>query len=333
MGFWDTSAGKAGLKGWKMDREPMAEAMKQKPETPETVSGSGASSVLSGVIPGDGLSDGNGKSESFPVSIPSIGAYRTEDHRYYWNGKGPVPSVTTILKVLDKPAVYQWAKRTVAEIAIRRAEEVLARSLESQDDAIKWLAGMPEYEADTAGKLGTGIHLLADMVARGAESDSEGFQIPDDHRPYLEAFRGFLAFLQPRGAIISSEKMVWSHQGYAGTYDLLVRLDGELWLVDIKTSKGYYPEYALQLAAYGFSDLIIIEQNPEGYPMPQIQRYGVLHLRPDQYQGTDTEGWRLVEYPVQEKDYVAFLGALEIWNWKSEGRFTRQILNSGILKH
>ena len=31
--------------------------------------------------------------------------------------------------------------------------------------------------------------------------------------------------------------MVWSLNGYAGTYDLLIMIDSELWLLDIKTGK------------------------------------------------------------------------------------------------
>lgn len=279
----------------------------------------------------EAMADGAG----FTVTIPQVGAYRTQDHRYYWNGKGPYPSVTTILQVLDKPAVVQWAKRTVAEGAVNRAEEVLARTLqEPHDQVVKWLAGMPDYVKDEAGKLGTGIHLLADMVSRGADSDSEGFQPSEQEKPYLDAFQGFLRFLQQQGAeIVSSEKMVWSVNGYAGTYDLIVRfpidgdntdqVKGELWLLDIKTSKGYYPEYALQLIAYGYADQIILEGNPDGYPMPHINRYGVLHLRPELYPDT---GYRLVEYPLVEADYIAFLAALELYRWKQEGRYTKSKL-------
>jgi hypothetical protein len=38
--------------------------------------------------------------------------------------------------------------------------------------------------------------------------------------------------------------------GYAGTLDLVARVDGVLALVDIKTSKAVYAEYELQVAAY-----------------------------------------------------------------------------------
>lgn len=283
----------------------------------------------SGLTGGDPQKAGGGDIIPF-VSIPQVGAYRTEDHRYYMNGKGPVPSVTTILKVMDKPAVVQWAKRTVAEIATRRVEELMARIVDQgAEEAIRWLASLPDYQRDQAGKLGTSIHLLADMAARYPENAVAAFEMSEQEKPYLEAFRTFLGHLRGSGGeIVSSEKMVWSSAGYAGTYDLLLRWQGELWLVDIKTSKGYYPEYALQLVAYGYADGIILEGNPDLYPMPSIQRYGVLHLRPDQYPDT---GFRFVEYiGVGDTDYRAFLGALELHSWKTKGRYTRKILSGGI---
>ena len=50
---------------------------------------------------------------------------------------------------------------------------------------------------------------------------------------------------------IASERLVFSREhGYAGTTDLIGTLNGRLALLDIKTGRGVYPEYKLQLAAY-----------------------------------------------------------------------------------
>lgn len=309
--------------------------MSKKPETPAAVANvAEVSSVLPGGHPQGASGNGQSGTPDPFVSIPQIGAYRTADHRYYWNGKGPLPSVTSILSVLDKPAVVQWAKRTVAEFSVRSFHDgSLGEKLTMDGDteATRWLASLPDYQKDTAAKLGSGIHLLADMQARGDQT----FVVSETEAPYLTAFKNFLNWLQAQGAyIVSSEKMVWSSDGYAGTYDLIVKMHywtddrvkvDQLWLIDIKTSKGYYPETALQLVAYGYADQIILEGNPDGYPMPIVNRYGVLHLRPELYPDT---GYRLIEYPIQDSDYVAFLGALELYRWKQEGRYTKAKLRT-----
>jgi hypothetical protein len=308
-------------------------------EKPSAATAEGSLSVLTGGSPA-GTSDPGTVTDAFSLSIPKIGAYRTEKHQYYWNGRGPYPSVTTILDVMDKPALVSWAKRTVAEIAVDRWEEVGARLLghhatdpksTNRDETINWLKGLPDYQRDAAGKLGTSIHLWADMVSRGQPPGLETFKPSEEEMPYLLSYEGFQRFLDVhQGKVVSGEKMVWSLDGYGGTYDLIVRFACDchqgLWLLDLKTAKtGPYPEWALQLIAYGTADFIIIEDDPTPYPMPVIERYGVLHLRPDLY--TDT-GWRLIEYPLIPPDRMAFLGALEIWRWKQEKRYTKHQLLS-----
>jgi hypothetical protein len=277
---------------------------------------------------------------------PSIGAYRSEDHRYWWNGQGPFPGATSVLDVLSKPAVTQWKAMETARVCIREWME-LSRVLESEgeDAAVNWAVKASDRKRDEAAAFGTSIHLLADMegvYASGAPGGDrkavDGFQVSDEAIPYLDAFRSFLALYGAQN-IISSEKMVWSLSGYGGTYDLLMQLPEcigtgewcgvpceckrELWLIDIKTSKGFYPEYGLQLAAYRWADQIILPGDPTIYPMPYIHRTGVLHLRPDLYPDT---GWRLIEYPTTELDYLAFLSTLNLYQWKALKRFTRSQL-------
>lgn len=283
-----------------------------------------------------------------PKDVPpsTIGAYRSEDHRYWSNGIGPVPSVTTILDMLDKPAVTTWKAKETARVCIREwmtLSDILEK--QGEEEAIKWAANKADEARDKAAALGSSIHLLADMEGiravdplRASEKPVEGWNVSAEEMPYLEAFRGFLA-RYGASAIVSSEKMVWSLSGYAGTFDLLMLLPHEeertaipgeslppaddLWLIDVKTGKGFYPEMGLQLAAYRWADYIILENDPNLYPMPHIHRTGILHLRPDLYPDT---GWRLIEYPTAEVDYVAFLSTLNTYSWKKLNRFTKSRL-------
>jgi hypothetical protein len=262
------------------------------------------------------------------------GLVMSQDHRYWFNGEGPRPSVTTVLEVLSKPALVYWKGQEVARAIYRDSKAFFGQAWDvGEDQAIKWAMGKADEQRDRAAKLGSSIHLLADMVQRapeGAEKAVESFRVSDEEKPYLEAWRRFTAFLEAQGAsIVSSEHAVWG-EGYAGTYDLIVQMprnallpnapDHQLWLVDIKTSKGIYPEYALQLAAYGHAAGIILPNDPKLYPMPKIDRYAVLHLRPDAY---PQDGYKLIEYPVTEREYFS---ALDLYEWRKEDRFNKATL-------
>lgn len=275
------------------------------------------------------------QSEAAPLdlSIPRVGVFMTADHRYWFNGQGPLPSVTTILKVLDKPALVNWAKQQVATTAVKRLAEVAAMVADPGGEAaaISYLASMPDAVRDVAAELGTSVHLLANLQGQSemplgaSEAAAAGLQLSPGTIPYLDAFRGFLAFLRARGGrIISSEHAVIG-DGYAGSYDLILELPdenghGQLGCWDVKTSAGYYEEYALQLAGYVNANGIALPGDSTLYPMPKLTRNGVLHLRPDKYPDT---GWRLIEYPIGHREHVAFLAALELHLWRKEGTFRR----------
>ena len=61
-------------------------------------------------------------------SLIPTGAFRTDDHRYYFNGEGPLPSVTTVLEILDKPALSTWK----AQQAVRALYQLIRRGLIGQ---------------------------------------------------------------------------------------------------------------------------------------------------------------------------------------------------------
>lgn len=254
------------------------------------------------------------------------GAYMNDKHEYWYNGIGPVPSVTTILGIVDKPAVGIFKAKEAARAVFRAFPA--GHLSGDEDEVIKWALQEADKARDKAAELGSSVHLLADLVGSD-ESDSTGFEVGSDTFPYIKAYRGFLD-VYGASSIVSSEHIVWSLNGYAGTYDFILRSGCELhsfclWLIDIKTSgKGPYPEWGLQLAGYRWADSIIIPGDVRSYPMPEIHHTAVLHLRPDLYPDT---GWRLIEYPTSyEKDYIAFLAALELWRWRKEGRFLKSKL-------
>jgi hypothetical protein len=246
------------------------------------------------------------------MTIPA-GIYRTDKHAYYWNGDGPFPGVTGVLNVIDKPALAEWAKRETAECALRNWELLDGMRRTGGDRlAVEWLKRIPDYTRDSAASRGTRVHEAADAFARG-----EPIDLPAEEMPFLDAYR---TALEREGmTIIASEfRVIGNVDGthrYGGTGDLIVTIDGETWLVDIKTSKGTYRETALQLAAYGYADFAGFEGDPQPYAIPQVDRYGVLHIRPDIYTTPQEGGYRLFEYEVTPDTFAAFQAAYRLSQW------------------
>lgn len=249
-------------------------------------------------------------------SLPP-GAFRTDDHRYYFNGRGPLPSVTTILDIMSKPALMTWKAKEAARAIIRSIPSILP-----EEEWIRYALAEADKKRNDSARIGTGIHHLADMVARDDEKAEKAFEMPEEWIPYMEAWKAFLGRYSA-SSIVSSEHMVWSEWGYAGTYDLIMQIDNELWLIDIKTGGGPYPEWALQLAAYRWADIIILENDPKPYPMPQIDRTGVLHLNPNLYPDT---GYSLIEYLTRPREFEAFTHTLSVYLWREEGAFDKKNL-------
>lgn len=231
-----------------------------------------------------------------------MGVTRNASHVYTVDFGEPytVPSVTTVLRVLEKPALVPWAQGIVAEAAIdHRADIEGWVAVGGRDGAIGLLKQAATTKRDKAAAVGTDVHNLAERIVRG-----EPVIVPAEIEPFVTAYRTFLERFQP--TFLAVEEMVVG-DGYAGTFDSIAVIAGETWLLDIKTAKGVYKDTALQLAAYGAADYIGRPADPNQYAIPVIEQYGVVHVRP--------EGAELVPYDVTPATYAAFRAALDLWRW------------------
>lgn len=252
--------------------------------------------------------------------VPTVGLYRTKSHGYFWNGQGPFQNVTGAIDAMDKSGpLMGWAKRLVAEFAVDNLDWLNQTvGLVGRDQAVNLLKSKPKAESDAGKELGGMIHALIEDVGRGKHPE-----LKPEHRPYVEAYR---LWLKESGfKLVSLEKAAFNFtHDYAGTFDIIAKREGELWLIDAKTNKGStyqgvytgtYPETALQLAAYSRAEFIAQHDDPKLYPMPKFDRYAVLHLRPD---APYEKGYRLIEYSVTDAEFDAFLSCLALAKWIKE---------------
>ena len=199
------------------------------------------------------------------------------DRRVYKRSEGVYyPSVTTILQYMPKNKFFEsWLKDVGhnADLIMRRA-----------------------------GKEGTQVHEAAEALVKGEEvswmDDYGNAKYSQIVWEMILKFHEFWTTYKPE--LISTEDFVFSDEyKYAGTADLVVKMDGEVWLLDLKTSNSLHKSYDLQLAAYAKA----LKETKD----IEIERTGIIWLKahsrgPSKKEGVyQGKGWKIKV--VDEIDY------------------------------
>jgi len=152
------------------------------------------------------------------------------DSRFYRREGKYYPSVTSILNYFPKNKFFhEW---------------------------LKDVGHNADIIASKAAAEGTQVHTAIDRFLDGDEIqwiDSDGQAIYS-----LEVWKMILKFAEfwntHKPELITKEYHLFSdsHE-FAGTVDLIVKLNGKNWLLDIKTSNSLHTSYDMQLAAYAIA--------------------------------------------------------------------------------
>ncbi len=128
---------------------------------------------------------------------------------------------------------------------------------------IKWIAdkGLDEAEAVkvAAGDKGSRVHKAIDMWLDGVEIKIDTKIMHDGLEQELSAeenvcFKSFLDWYQETKPKIIGHDYVLYGDGYGGTVDIKCEIDGELGILDLKTSQAVYKGHELQISAYKHAD-------------------------------------------------------------------------------
>jgi hypothetical protein len=243
-------------------------------------------------------------------NLVTVGVHRTGAHLYYFNGNGPWPGVTTITGVLDKPALTRWHREQVAQAALTHADRLVAdREAGNVEAAVAFLLAA-RNEGTNGRERGTRIHHAIESVLRREPFAAD----PRD----ASAIAGVRTWLNERHVrpIEIEAFLINETLGYGGTLDVIAEIDGETWLLDWKTSKSVawpngqvYDEMRYQLAGYANAEFLAKLGDPTRYPLPLIQRYGIVHV-------TDG-GTRLYPADVTGDDWTTFRACLWIHKQRS----------------
>jgi hypothetical protein len=228
------------------------------------------------------------------------------------------PSVTTILSAIGKPALVNWAAKVEREMVIEEAskfyQEEILNELPLKPEAWKMLllsrlgeTKQSAKELAKAGEIGTTVHHAIEQELNARMG------LPYEKKiclsaPAEMAFKHWVDWaasvdLEP----IASEQVIWSHRHrYAGTLDLLARVNGRLAVIDWKTGKYVYNEAHLQNAAYRQA------VREMGHGDPEL---GIIVRLP---KTVDDPKFEAVEADAEAPSLEVFLHTLALWTWQEE---------------
>jgi len=246
------------------------------------------------------------------------------------------PSVTTILSVIGKPALIQWAASVEREMVLEASAALYIDAPENPKlKRETWTSTLLDRLGkeraskklmEKAGDIGSQVHHYIEWLMRGSlgqEVGPEPVLLPAAKIAFLawDEWRG-LVKLQP----IAIEQTIWSDEyGYAGTMDLATLVEGPitakdyftgesktidcenaLAVMDWKSGKRIYPEAFLQNAAYrhAFREM--------GHGDPQL---GLILRLPKTEQDPNFEAmW----CPDEAESMENFLHAKRLWEWQQK---------------
>ncbi len=209
---------------------------------------------------------------------------KTRIHTVYKLKSGDrVPSVTTILGILNKPALLDWA----------------------------WQMGTQglDYKAvrDSAGDIGTLAHYLILCDLKGEKPDTSEYSSQDIAKAetclikYWDWQKGHK--IEP---IMLETPLISEQYQFGGTIDFFGKVDGQPTLLDFKTSKAIYPEFFYQLAAYEQ----LLAEAQQLIEVTRVLRIGK----------SEDEGFEERTIGKLDNQWQIFLSCLKIYNLQKEIR-------------
>ena len=210
------------------------------------------------------------------------------DSRYYRRNGNYYPSITYVLSYYPKGKFFE--------------------------DWLKKVGYSADYIVKKAGDEGTQTHELIEAYL----NDEELCFLKDNGYPRYspEVWKMFLRFVEwwetYNQTLVEAEVHLFSDEiKVAGTCDLVCEIDGELWIIDFKTSNHLQTTYDLQTAVYGKCYEECYGKKPD--------RYGILWLKSSKRRFSKDKmtgkGWEMYESKrTQEENLDIFTAVKKLFD-------------------
>lgn len=244
----------------------------------------------------------------------SKGVYAWKDEKF--------PSITTLLKQLDKPALPRWASKCVAEHVAEFVNDTVPKQKIPWASVQKYLGDVDELKqvpwkyAEKRRDIGSNLHDIAEQTAAGVPISPDVFA--SDIRPLVLSYLDFCSIEKPE--FVAMETGGFNRKiGYAFTLDTIIKLPrfGDvLAICDYKTGKDVYAEAVIQVNAQRIGEFVGLRDGTE-MEMPQCDANLVLLIQED--------GWKLFECPIVPEIEDVLRALVALYDFSKAGHKPVQI--------
>jgi len=235
-----------------------------------------------------------------------------EEERYYNTPYGRLPSVTTILSTVKKIPGPWYSKMAVNYLKDNLLDKLIDGSIGLKElrkmdlpKLMKYAKATAKRESDKAADVGSQVHELIEMYFKVSPGPGVVYYPLDlPTKPEIDVpYNAFLDWIDKNDVHCQlSEHKIYSRLGYAGTLDFIGMVNGRQYLVDFKSSKGFWPEMPMQIAAYAHAHHEMTHEDIEGA--------GILRLD----KKTGMPEWREIPFDKLGHYLDKFLLLLNYWN-------------------
>ena len=209
--------------------------------------------------------------------------YDETKHTYMVKGE-QVPAVTRIVDAVAPKSLTEWAAKAGADwwldthILEGYTDDYFLGNPQESDVEMKNITynGIRNAHKEISREaqiIGSDVHKWIELwIKFKIHGGSSVADYPYEVKTPMENFHKWVESREIEW--IASEKKVYSKfWNYAGTIDALARINGELYVIDFKTSAKIYKEYYLQV--YGYAQAIhemVNDESNKHYPKGMIVR-------------------------------------------------------------
>lgn len=209
----------------------------------------------------------------------SMFEYQEKGHKYFLDGK-PMTGVTTILGVIAKPKLIQWAADEACNYVQMRLDKAgdtrseWYRNPLELDEVLKEARKAHTKKKEAAGTKGTDVHsevegYIKACLAMGGDANLW------DNPIQSEMMKKFVEWsVSNQVKFLDSEKHVYSKEWFvAGTFDFSFEKDGKRFIGDLKTMKKMWDRVPFfQTAAYRKMSIEMGEKEYDGSCIVNINK-------------------------------------------------------------